>query len=310
MLRGNSHELYLFLVVAALVLALAALTGSRFLGTENLIDLLVSNAPLGIMSAGVLVVIISGDIDISFLATATAAQYLMGLFVLNLGGNMALAFLVSMAAGAFLGLLNALCVHYLKVPAIITTIAVMNFYYGILMWLSKGTWLYGFPPWFSAFGLGRPILPLGVLAGVFVLTFIILRYLPIGRKVFALGDNIEAARRAGVNIFTVHVFIYIYMGVTAALGALVQTMLIQNIAPNSLVGREMEVLAMVVLGGASLTGGRGTALGTLLGLILVSVIGNGLILMGISSYWYTLCMGLVILVSFCISGLSRKKTGK
>jgi simple sugar transport system permease protein len=308
LLRGGSHEGYLFLVVICFIAALTALTGGRFLRAENLIDLLVSNIPLGIMSAGVLVVIISGDIDISFMAVATVAQYLMGLFILRAGGNMGLAFLIPMAAGAFLGLINALFVHYLKAPAIITTIAVMNVYYGILMWLSKGTWLYGFPPWFSAAGFGKSALPLGVLFAVFFLTFIILRYLPIGRKVFAIGDNREAARRAGINILAVHLFIYMYMGVTAALGAVIQTTLIQNIAPNSLVGREMEALAVVVLGGASLTGGRGTVPGTFFGLILISIIGNGLTLVGISSYWYRFFMGLVVLVSFCVSGL-RRKTG-
>jgi ribose/xylose/arabinose/galactoside ABC-type transport system permease subunit len=97
------------------------------------------------------------------------------------------------------------------------------------------------------------------------------------------------------------------MGLTASLGALIQTVLIQNIAPNSLMGREMEVLVMVVLGGASLTGGRGTAAGTFLGLILVSMIGNGLVLMGVSSYWYTFCMGVIILLSFFIAGFKSRR---
>jgi simple sugar transport system permease protein len=308
--RGGSHEGYLFLVVVFFMAALTALTGGRFLRAENLIDLLVSNVPLGIMSAGVLVVIISGDIDISFMAVATVAQYLMGLFMLKAGGGPGLAFVIPLAAGAFLGFLNALFVHYLKAPAIITTIATMNVYYGILMWLSKGTWLYGFPPWFSADGLGKSAFPLGALLGVFFLTYLILQYLPVGRKVFAVGDNREAARRAGINILAVHVFIYMYMGAVAALGAVIQTTLIQNIAPNSLVGREMEALAVVVLGGASLTGGRGTVQGTLLGLILISILGNGLTLVGISSYWYRFFMGMVVLVSFCVSALHRKKRSR
>jgi simple sugar transport system permease protein len=305
--RGGSHERYLFLVVLFFIAVLTALTGGRFLRAENLIDLLVSNVPLGIMSTGVLVVIISGDIDISFMAVATVAQYLMGLFMLKVGGNLGLAFVIPMAAGAFLGLINALFVHYLKVPAIITTIATMNVYYGILMWLSKGTWLYGFPSWFSTDDLGKSVFPLGVLLGVFFLTYIILQYLPVGRKVFAMGDNREAARRAGIGILAVHVFIYMYMGAVAALGAVIQTTLIQNIAPNSLVGREMEAIAIVVLGGASLTGGKGTVHGTLLGLILISIIGNGLTLVGISSYWYRFFMGMVVLLSFCVSTLRRKE---
>jgi simple sugar transport system permease protein len=307
-LRGNTHEFFLLLIVLAFAIFLVVMTGGRFLTPGNLTDMLVSNAPLGIMAAGVLVVIISGGIDISFLAVATVAQYLMGLFMLHVGGNMLLTFLIPMAVGVALGCINALLVHNLKAPTIIITIATMNLYYGVLMWASKGTWLYGFPQWFSAKGkYGSILLPVGTLAVVFLLTVFILRRTAIGRNIFALGDNAEAARRAGIGLPGTQVFVYAYMGAVAALGAVVQTSMIQNIAPNALIGREMDVLAMVVLGGAALTGGRGTVSGTFLGLILVAMIGNGLTLMGISSYWHTLCMGAVILVSFCLTGVRSRK---
>lgn len=303
--RLHSHEFYLLLVDLAFLLLLTVFTGGRFISLENLMDMLVSNASLGIMAAGVLVVIISGGIDISFMATATVAQYIMALFILNVGGNMFLAFAVASVVGIALGSVNAVLVHYLKVPTIITTIATMNVFYGLLIWISGGNWLYNFPAWFSKkTPLSTALLPIGMLAAVFALTGLLLRYTGVGRKIFALGDNQEAARRAGVRIFGIQLFVYAFMGLTAALGSGIQAYIVQNVAPNSLLGREMDVLAMVVLGGASLTGGKGTVTGTILGLLLVAMLGNGLILLGVSSYWHTLCMGAVILASFCLSGLS------
>lgn len=305
------HEFFLLVVVIVFALVLTILTSGRFILPENIIDMLSGNASMGIMAAGVLVVIISGGIDISFMATATVAQYVMALFILNVGGNMVVAFIVPAVVGIELGCVNAVLVHILKAPTIITTIATMNVFYGLLMWASKGSWLYNFPPWFSEktpFALTA--LPIGMLVAVLAVTGLLLRYTSLGRRIFALGDNEEAAKRAGVNILTTQLFVYAFMGFTAALGAGVQAYIVQNVAPNALIGREMEVLAMVVLGGASLTGGKGTVFGTVLGLLLVAMLGNGLVLLSVSSYWHTFCMGAVILTSFCLTGLSGRKKAK
>ena len=120
----------------------------------------------------------------------------------------------------------------------------------------------------------------------------------------------EAAKRVGINVLKVQLFVYAYVGLMAAMGATVQTYIVQNVAPNSLIGNEMQVLAMVVLGGTSLVGGRGTVHGTVLGLILVAMIGNGLVLLGVSSYWHNFCMGVVILLSFCVTALRTSKRAK
>jgi len=305
---SHTHEFFLLIVIVVFAVSLSIFTGGRFIQIDNLLDMLNGNAALGIMAAGMLVVIISGGIDMSFMAVATVSQYVMALFILNVGGNMFLAFFIPALVGAALGCVNAVLVHNLKAPAIITTIATMNAFYGVLMWLCKGQWLYGFPDWFSKkTPFSTVAMPVGALLIVFVVTAVILQYLPIGRKVFAIGDNQEAARRGGVNILATQIFVYSFMGVTASLGAVVQGNIIQNIAPNSLVGREMEVIAIVVLGGAKLTGGKGSVIGTFLGMLLIAMLGNGLVLLGISSYWHTFFMGAVILVSFCISGAELKK---
>jgi simple sugar transport system permease protein len=308
---SRSHEFYLLLINLLFITVLSILTKGSFLTFENFADMLVGYSPLGIMSAGVLVVLISGGIDISFTAVATVAQYIMALFILNIGGNIFTAFAVAAVAGIALGCINALLVHYLKAPAIIITIATMNVFYGTLMWLSNGKWLYNFPKWFSdKTPFASMAVPLVILFLTMLITGGMLRYTNIGRKIFAIGGNMEAAKRAGINILKVQLFIYAYVGLMAAIGATVQTYIVQNVAPNSLIGNEMQVLAMVVLGGTSLVGGKGTVHGTVLGLILVAMIGNGLVLMGVSSYWYSFFMGVVILLSFCITAIRTSKKAK
>lgn len=307
----HSHEFFLLIIIIVFFILLSVLTGGRFLDPENLADMLAGYSSMGIMAIGVLVVIISGGIDISFLAVATVSQYLIALFMIHVGGNMVSTFILTMLIGFSLGSINAFLVYKLRAPTIIITIATMNVFYGILMWISKGTWLYNLPAWFSQkTPVSSLLMPLGVFAAVILIIWVVLRYARIGRCVFAIGGNMEAAHRAGVNIFRTQWFVYAFMGVTAALGALVQAYSIQNIAPNSLMGREMEVLSMVVLGGAVLTGGKGSVLGTVLGVVFIAMLGNGLVLLGVSSYWHSLLMGMVILISFCITGLQRSSNSR
>lgn len=308
----QTHEFYLVMVVLSLAAILTVVSGGRFLSFENVADMFASAAALGVMAIGLLVVIISGGIDISFMATATVAQYLAAMFIMNIGGNMFVVFGVAVIVGIALGLINAVLVYNLKVPAIIITIATMNVFYGFLMYFTGGTWLYGFPDWFATkTSVTVLLIPIGILAFAAVLTWWILRYSNIGRHIYAVGDNPEASKRVGINVYRTLLFAYAYMGIMAALGSVVLMYVTQNVAPNALIGREMEVLAMVVLGGAALSGGKGTVIGTLFGLMLVTIINNGLVFIGVSSYYQTLFMGIVVMISFCFTGLrGRKKSGK
>jgi simple sugar transport system permease protein len=317
-LRRN--EFYLILVILVLVVFLS-FTTTDFFSIENLFDVLVSYSFLGIMAAGFLVVLISGGIDISFTATATVAQYIVASFMIKHHGNWVIVFAMAAAIGIVLGAVNALLVHYLKVSAIIITISTLNIYYGILIFTTRGKWLYNFPDWFSegislynfttaagkVYSLSLPIL---VLLGVLIVTSVLLNKTTIGRKIYALGGNLEAAKRMGFNILGLHLFVYCYLGLLAGIAAIVQAQIVQTVAPNAIVGRELEVVAAVVLGGASLAGGRGSLLGTILGVTLVAVMQNGLVLFGVSSYWHKVVIGIVILVSVSLTAYNYKKEAK
>ncbi|HDP78617.1 MAG TPA: ABC transporter permease [Mesotoga infera] len=307
----GKSEFYLLLVIIVVSLFFTILKPS-FLAFTNLYGMVESNSFLAIMAAGVLVVLISGGIDISFTATATVAQYVMATIVIHCGGNMFLAFAIGALVGIALGLVNALLIYFLKTPPIIVTIATMNLFYGLLIFISGGTWIYGFPMWFMERNLVRfgdnpgITIPILVLVLSFILTWLILKYTALGRNIYAVGGNQEAARRVGISVLKTQLFVYCYMGFLAGIASTVQANMMLTVAPNALMGRELEVLAAVVLGGASLAGGTGSILGTVLGFGLIVIVQNGLTLLGISSYWHKVFIGAIIVVSVGITAYQRK----
>lgn len=307
----KSYEFMLLVVVLALILILALATGGKSIQAANIIDILTSYSAYGVISIGCLFVIISGGIDISFMAVAAVAQYVMALFMLNIGGNFITSYLICAAVGAALGLVNAVLVNRLKVPTMIITIGTMNIIYGIMMKASNGKRLHGFPAWFSSkTKVSLFLVSVGTLAAMLVIAYLILRKTKVGRKIFAIGGNMEAARRSGINVLKVQLFVYGFAGAAAGLGALIKCYLTQQASIEALYGDEMDVLAMVVLGGVSLSGGKGSVFGTLLGILLVAVLSNGMTLVGVSSYWKDLVIGAVILISFCITGWRVLQTQK
>lgn len=313
----KKFEFFLFLVIVALIVFFAFST-ENFFTLENLLDLLISYSFLGIMAAGMLVVLISGGIDLSFTAIATVAQYIMAIIIINYSGNLFSAFLVAGIIGIVLGSTNAFLIYYLKAPAMIITIATLNLFYGVTIFITRGRWIYNFPDWFNQshnvfsftaadgtyYGIPLPVI---LLVLVFILTYIILKYTILGRKIFAMGGNIEAARRAGFNILGLTIFVYSYIGFLSGIGSVGQVLILHSVQPNAIVGRELEVIAATVLGGASLAGGAGSVLGTAMGVALLAIVWNGLIIMGVSSYWHKLIIGLIIICSVGINAYNRKR---
>lgn len=313
----GQHEFWLGVLVVALAVGLTIRT-DEFFTLGNLTDVATSYAILGILACGLFVVLISGGIDISFPAMTAIAQYAMASWVIAHGGNFVLALALAMAVGLLLGLINGFLVYWLRVPAIIITIATLNLFYGLLVYATKGTWLYGFPDWFMNgiswftftgadgydYGLTLPLICLGA---TIIFTAVLMNYTRLGRQIYAMGGNRDAASRLGLNLLKLHFYVYGYMGILAGVAALVQAQITQSVAPNSLFGYELTVLAAVVLGGTSMSGGRGTLIGTLLGVILLAFLQNGLTLLGVSSYWHTVFSGAIILVSISATAWHEKR---
>ena len=311
------------LVLAGIVVVLAGIVTAfnrDFLTLGNGLDLLKSYSFLGILALGVLVVLVSGGIDISFTATASVAQYVMATLVISHGGNVPVAFALAAAVGTLLGLVNALFIHVLRIPAIITTIATLNVYNGLLIFFSGGRWIDAMPEWFGDFANrmlfahaaadGREY-GLSVVSAIFLglaaFTGWLLTKTTLGRSIYALGGSERAARRAGLSLLRVRLFVYGYMGFLAGVAGVVQALLISTVDPSSIVGKELEVLAAVVIGGASLAGGRGSLPGTLLGVTLIAILGNGLTIMRVPARWYNVFIGLTIIISVTVSALRARR---
>lgn len=315
----SSYETFVFLAIVILA-AIITSVNPNFLTLENFLDLLKSYSFIGILAIGVLFVLISGGIDISFTATATVAMYIMAVIINQYGGNMFTAFLIASVVGIVLGMFNAIIIYFFKIHSIIATIATLNIYYGLLVVFSGGKWIYSLPTWFREFAQVRVFTLTNSSGGEYglsiitviwfamlALAWVILRYTIIGRGIYALGGNPVSAQRVGFSVLRLQLFVYSFMGWLAGIAGVVLTLLVQSVAPNSIVGKELDVLAAVILGGASLMGGVGTLWGTLLGVILIATMNNGMTLMRIPAYWYDVFIGLIIVISVSASAYQHKK---
>lgn len=311
-------------VLLAIVIFSALITAVNpsFFTVENLFDLLKSYSFMGILSIGVLIVLISGGIDISFTATASICAYVTVVMLVKetSPNQILLAFLLSAVIGTALGSVNALIIYFFSIPSIIVTIATLNIYYGMLTVLSGGTWLIRMPDWFREVAQIKFLLRLnadGVPYGISIVTVIwfaviiigwaFLRYTMLGRGIYAVGGSLPSARRAGFNILGIQLFAYGFLGLLAGIAGLVQALQGQAVQPNGLVGKELDVIAAVVLGGASLSGGSGSVVGTVLGVALIAILSNGLTLMRVSSFWYNVCIGLAIIISVSVNAYRQKR---
>lgn len=314
----KGHELFLGLIII-IIGGYLSFASDDFMTLSNMYDLLNNYAMLTILACGLFIVLISGGIDISFPAMVIISQYIMVTLIQGTTGNFAIAFALSGGVGLLLGLVNAVLVNRLKVPSIIITISTLNIFYGLLLYLTKGVWLYSYPEWFEHgvmlfqftaadgydYGLSLQII---TLVAVVALTAVIMNKTSVGRMIYAMGGNKEAASRMGFGIFKLQLFVYGYMGLMSGIAGVVQSATVLTVAPDSLLGYELTVLAAVVLGGTSIIGGKGTLLGTLLGVTLLAVLQNGLNLLGISSYWHTVVTGLVIVISISMTAWSQRKS--
>ncbi len=317
------QETILFLILIGYC-AFVSIVNPTFLQLDNIFDVFRNSAGMMILAMGTLVVLVSGGIDVSFTAVAICAGYLTMKIFIALGfSNLYLIFLVSMALGGLLGLFNGFWIQKFRLQTFIVTLGTQNIYIGLLS-VTLGTKFIPvgqMPKAVVDFGrnalLSVPIadggrsanLTLFVIPVVLVVlvTWFILRHTVLGRKIYALGSNAVSTERAGINIAAVRYFVYAYMGCLAGLMGVVYGADVRSFNPISLVGKELTIIAAVVLGGASMTGGRGTVLGTVLGVLIISILNTTLILIGLSASWNDFFVGTIIVLSVAGTAYRNKK---
>ena len=323
--RIFSHsEIYLFFIIIIFSIILTSINPS-FLTLENLFDLTKSSAGIGILAVGFFIVLLSGGIDVSFTAIAIAGQYISANVLMATGvDNIYLAFLISCSVGVLLGAINGLLISVFKLPTLIVTLGTLSAFHGALLAFvgTKAINTAELPDCFKVFGhnnifvltradgtsYGLSVYAL-ILIGVVIISWLILKYTMLGRGIYAIGGNRDSAIRAGFNIVGTQFFIYCYAGFLAGIMGVMHISLLRYSNPMYIVGTELGVIAAVVLGGARITGGTGSIIGTLLGVAMISILEKNLVLMGLSSYWHQLFVGLIIIIGVSITSYQNKRRG-
>jgi ribose/xylose/arabinose/galactoside ABC-type transport system permease subunit len=310
----------LIFVILSIVIGIA---NPAFFSVENFLDILKSNLVLAIMALGMLLVLLTGGIDVSVASIISAVTVITGQSLIYFSSNIFVAILVACFSGTLMGLVNGLLIAKLKIPPIVATLGTMSVILGLVLYLTNGTWITGIPDSFIIFGRtilfpvqitgGRIIgLPIQVLflIPVIILTCFILKKTVIGRGIYAIGGNKESAERMGFKAERILIFVYSFEGFLIGTAAVVHTSIMRQVDPNAFLGFEMQVIAAVVLGGASVLGGYGSVLGTMIGVALFCVINNGLILMHIPTFWQKIVVGLIIIGSISIDMIQKQRAEK
>ena len=321
LLRRNEILVAVTLVVLCLVIGL---NNPTFFTVGNLFTLLRSSIVTGIFAMGVLIVIISGGIDVSFTAIGVFALYSTVKLLLRFApdSSMWTAFLIAGLIGLGLGLINAFFIARFKLPTLIVTLGTLSMFHGFLLFAIGNQIIRDIPPAFTEFaraallqipqarGTANLHPAVFLLLAIVMIVWLLLNYTMLGRGIYALGGAAEAAERAGFNVTRIQYFIYGFVGLLSGIAGLTFGALARQANPQDLVGTELNVIAAVVLGGAYLTGGRGTVIGTLLGVILVVIANSSLILIGVPTVWQRVVIGAIILIGTGIPAIRERRAGQ
>jgi rhamnose transport system permease protein len=286
--------------VALLAVLLAVLVAApSFFSPANLRDLALNNAPVLPVALGMTLVILVGEIDISVGSQFAVCSVAAGLLA-KAGVPIAIVPLVVLVIGVAMGALNGFLVGALGLPSIIVTLAMLVAWRDALRWGTEGAWVQDLPADFQWFGLSpRLAQTLIVVVAVAVLAIAAwgLRNLQAGRSVYAVGSDAEAARLAGIDPRRVTLAAFTVTGALVGLGAVLNAVRFAAVPSNAGIGLELQAVAAVVVGGTAIAGGRGTVLGTLIGVLLLGTIGTALTYVGISPFWAKAIQGLIILAA-------------
>jgi rhamnose transport system permease protein len=300
--------------VAIAILALSiALIGVApgFFTLQNQSDLLLANMPVLIVAIGMTLVILAGQIDISVGSVFAFCSVAAGELA-KLGLPTPVAGLAACAIGGAFGALNGALVAYLRIPSIVVTLAAMVALRDGLRWVTQGGWVEDLPRNFQWFGLSQSAsqaVTVSIATALLAAAAWSLRNLAAGHVVYATGSNENAARLLGINSARVTFCVFTLTGALTGCAALLNSVRFNQIPSNAGLGLELKVIAAVVVGGASITGGRGTMLGTLLGWILLGMIGPALTFLGVSAYWERAIQGAIILAAVAMDAV-RARSGE
>lgn len=305
-LSGNL-SIFLGLVVLCIFFSIAS---NKFLSVGNIVNMLLQVSTVGIVAIGGMFVILTGGIDLSAGSMAALLGLLMAGFCVDSGMAVPLAILLGIIIGLGLGYVIGLSVTKLGLTAFIVTLAMQSMLRGLALVYSQGTTIFGMPDSFNLVGggmVGSVPVPVIFLIILFIIAHFVLSKTTFGHEVYAVGGNREAAYLAGINVKRIERMTYVIAGGMTAISALVLTGRLGAAVPDAADGLEFSAISAIVIGGGSLSGGKGNMLGTFIGVLIIGVLNNGLNLLNVSVFWSKFAQGLIIFVAVLIDAISQKR---
>lgn len=305
-IRGTTGPL----IGLILLCVFLSLTTDTFLTLRNFLNVMDQVTVLGVMAVGMTLVILIGGIDLSVGSVLALSGMVMGYLGDNLGWPFGLAILAALIASAACGGVSGLMVTRLNMPPFIATLAMMSVARGVASIITNGEQIVGFPDWFSNLAIIRHFgfltVTVAVMVAIIALAWIVLTVRPSGRALYAIGGSPEVARLAGINVRRTTLIVYMLCALAAGLAGVILSARLDSAQPSSGIGYELDTIAAVVIGGASLSGGIGGIGGTVVGVLIIGFLRNGLNLLQVSPFVQQVIIGLVIAVAVAADTARRK----
>ena len=296
LLQNEQAGLLLALILLCVVLSFLS---PVFFTALNIKNVLRDAALVAIAGIGMVMVILLGEIDLS-VGSVQAVAGIVAVAVLNSFSSGSVALAATLFAGACIGLINGLLITRAQINSLIATLGMMAILRGGAMVSTQAVSIQGAVDSFIEIGTGHigpfPI-PVLIAFLLLVLFFYVLHYTTFGRYVYAVGGNPQAARLSGLPVERIRIAVFVIAGLLAALSAFILASRLNSGQPNAGLGFELQVIAAVILGGISLTGGVGTLAGALIGILILTVLSNGLVLLNVSSFYHDIARGIVIILA-------------
>jgi ribose transport system permease protein len=278
-----------------------SLATDSFLSFRNFLNIADQITVLGIMAVGMTFVILIGGIDLSVGSILALSMMVLGYLNVSAGYPMGVAIIGALLASALAGTVSGLLITEFRVPAFIATLAMMSIARGLANMITNGSQIIGFPTWFNLGAIIRHFgfltMTVAVMIVVFAVAILFLRYRQEGRVLYAIGGNSEVARLAGINVRLTTVMVYMMCALLSGLAGILLAARLDSVQPSSGVAYELDAIAAVVIGGTSLSGGTGSVMGTIIGVLIIGVLRNGLNLLSVSPFLQAVIIGLVIVLA-------------